>query len=122
MRPCKNQRPSHLRWPLSVLGQIASAWQWRIPLQHRNGNGLVYSSKHYTDDEASNILMNNLESSWLQVMLGQGVMPEDYHPLAGTLTEEQLLDKLAKTKETKMQPMAKMPSHDEFLEMFGKVS
>ena len=63
-----------------------------------------------------------LESSWLQVMLGQGVMPEDYHPLAGTLTEEQLLDKLAKTKETKMQPMAKMPSHDEFLEMFGKVS
>jgi len=42
--------------------------------------------------------------------------------LAGTLTEEQLLDKLAKTKETKMQPMAKMPSHDEFLEMFGEVS
>ena len=49
-------------------------------------------------------------------------LPVGDSPLAGTLTDEQLLDKLAKTKETKMQPMAKMPSHDEFLEMFGKVS
>ena len=61
-----------------------------------------------------------LESSWLQVMLGQGITPRDYHPLAGKLTEEQLLDKLAKTKQTKLQPLEKMPSHDEFLELFCK--
>ena len=40
-----------------------AGWQWRIPTQHRTGNGHIYSSQYMEDDEAIDILMDGLDSS-----------------------------------------------------------
>ncbi|GIR40178.1 MAG: hypothetical protein CM15mP51_09580 [Porticoccaceae bacterium] len=55
------------------------------------------------------------ENSWTQVMLGQGLTPEQYHPIVNMMSNKELESFLANLKAMVDHSVGQLPSHDVFL-------
>lgn len=55
------------------------------------------------------------ENSWIQVMLGQGVTPQSYHPVAGKLRQQELDHFLGGLREAVSQTVSGLPSHQDYI-------
>ncbi|MDO3384416.1 tryptophan 7-halogenase [Gilvimarinus sp. SDUM040013] len=79
----------------------SAGWQWRIPLQHRVGNGLVYAGDFISDAKATDEIMQSVESplsdlkqikfeagrrraSWVKNCIGIGLSSGFLEPLEST--------------------------------------
>jgi len=56
---------------------------------------------------------------WVQVMIGQGIMPRRWHPLADTLEESRLRHFLEMTEQAYVQEASRLPDHGGYVKRFA---
>lgn len=92
-RACKNMR-------------IPDSLAERIKLFTEHGHAFQKSSELFRVD------------SWSQVMLGQGILPQNWHPAAKMMSDEQLAGALKKGQMEISQRVAQLPEHGAFVAQY----
>ena len=59
-----------------------------------------------------------VENSWVQVMMGQGIMPRAFHPIAAKLTDEELGALLANIRQSVSHTVASLPAHADYVAQY----
>ena len=60
------------------------------------------------------------ENSWIQVMLGQGIVPEQYHPVVDVMGDDELSRFLQEIKSNVGKTVSQLPDHEAYVEQYCK--
>lgn len=60
------------------------------------------------------------ENSWIQVMLGQGLMPEQYHPIVDQMSDSELRQFLQGAEASVVKQVGRLPEHQAFIDHYCK--
>ena len=60
------------------------------------------------------------ENSWIQVLLGQGMRPEQYHPIVNHIDQDELVELLDKVQKSVQHRSDQLPDHHQFIEHYCK--
>jgi tryptophan 7-halogenase len=60
--------------------------------------------------------------SWIQVLLGQGVVPKGYHPVARSMNDEDLSKVMKELRAAVAQTVSRLPRHGDFLNSYCKTT
>jgi tryptophan halogenase len=60
------------------------------------------------------------ENSWIQVMMGQGILPENYHPIVNQMSKEELNNFMSTLKNNANKLANSLPTHNEFISHYCK--
>ena len=59
-----------------------------------------------------------VENSWVQVMMGQGITPQSYHPVATKLSDAELAHLLAGLRDSVLKTVAGLPDHQAYVAQY----
>lgn len=102
------QRTDSPFWRYCKSMDIPESLQQRINLFVENGNA------YKTERELFG------ETSWIQVMIGQGLMPKNYHQIVNMMSDSELKNFLENIKTTINRRINTFPDHNEFINNYCK--
>jgi tryptophan halogenase len=87
---------------------IPASLQHRIDMFSQSGKVYKYGNELFG------------ESSWIQVMMGQGLMPKEYHPIVDLMEPAELQSFLNNIKATVKRKVDTLPAHNDFVQHYCK--
>ncbi|QIR14901.1 tryptophan halogenase family protein [Shewanella aestuarii] len=87
---------------------IPASLQHRIDMFSQSGKVYKYGNELFG------------ESSWIQVMMGQGIMPKEYHPIVDVMEKDELSNFLNNIKTTAKRKVDTLPPHTDFINHYCK--